>query len=825
VFHLLNDFRHGVRVLRRTPGFTVVAVLILALGIGANTAVFSVVNTLVLQPRPGRIDQLVGVFSRDRVKPDTYRDFSYPAYLDLRDRRDIFDSLAAIAFTTVGIRDGDVTKQTFASVVSSNYFATLGVPMAAGRSFTAEEERPGAKMPVAIASYAAWRNTGFSPAFVGSTVRMNARDCTIVGVTPKGFAGTMSMVSPQWWLPLGMFDSIVNEMFRNQPGGLADRRDYELLLAGALAPGVTRASAERALDPFAVHLGAEFPASDRDQVFVLAGLPRMAVSSRPQDDSGPHAVSGLLVAMAALVLIVACLNLANLMLARGAARRKEIAIRQALGSARRLIVQQLFVEGLTLAAAGAALGIFVGWWCTRALTASLGSTLPLGIEVVVEPSVRMAAAAVGFAVFSTVFFALGPAWALSRPAVAGDLKGEPGTVARRFAVGPALVIGQLAVSLALVATGGLFVRAAINASTADAGFSFDRQLTIGLDPSLAGYDEARTRAAYRAALDRVRSLPGVERVSFVSTVPFGEITEGRVVKASPERDGVQANFVVIGADYFSTLNMPIVRGREFTRAEEDPATGPKLAMIDVTLAHKLFPDIDPVGRQVQIAAHQGHPPQPFTIVGVAPAMRQDLFESSPEPHVFVAYGSAFNTIMTMHVRTAPGVPAGSMLATIRRELRDVDGQLPVLSARTMTTLRDASIGAWGVRAAATLFSAFGLLALTLATIGVYGLKAYDVSRRTREIGIRMALGATARDVARLVLAEGARTTAIGLGIGLLLAAAIGKLVSGFLYRVSPFDPASMVTAAALLAAAAMLACYLPARRATRVVPLDALRSE
>jgi predicted permease len=823
--HVLQDFRHSVRLLCRTPGFTAVAVLILGLGIGANTAVFSLVDALVLRPRPGRIDRLVGVFSRDRAKPDSYRDFSYPDYVDLRDRGEVFESLMAHAFSTVGVREGDLTRQTFAAVVSSNYFTTLGVPLAAGRTFTLDEERPGARIPVAIASYAVWRKAGLSPAFIGSIVRVNATPCVVVGVTPKGFAGTMSIVSPQWWFPLGMYDSVVNDMFKQQAGGLTDRRNYELSIAGALRPGLTRVAAERASDAFARRLGAEFPASDRDRAFVLAGLPRMSVSSQPQTDSGIDAVSGLLMAMAALVLAVACLNLANLMLARGAARRKEIAIRQALGGARRRIMLQLFVEGLTLAFTGAALGIAIGWWATRALTASLASILPLGIEIVVSPSPRMALAAVAFAVFSTVFFALGPAWTLTRPAVAGDLKGEPSATARRFATGPALVVGQLAVSLALVATGGLFVRAAINAAGADAGFSFDRQLIVGLDPSLAGYDETRSRATYRSAIDRVRAIPGVAGVSFASTVPFGEITQERTVTSSPAGNGVHSIFVIIGAAYFETLGLPVPRGREFTRAEEDQGSPARPAMIDARLARRLFAEADPVGRQIQVPSREGSPPLSFTVVGIAPEMKHDLFETEPQPHVFVAFGSTFNAIMNMHVRTSPGVAAGTMLSTIRRELRDLDSQLPVVSARTMTMHRDQSLQAWSVRAAAGMFSAFGLLALLLAAIGVYGLKAYDVSRRTREIGIRMALGASAANVARLVLGEGARTTVAGVTIGLALAAALGKLASGFLYHVSPFDAATLAMAAAMLAGSAMLACYLPARRAVRIVPLEALRSE
>ena len=301
--HLLQDLRHSVRLLRRAPGFTAVAVFVLALGIGANTAIFSVVNALVFQPRPGRIDRLVGVFSRDRVKVDDYRDVSYPAYLDLRGRRDVFDSLMAHTFSIVGIREGEITHRSFAALVSANYFETLGVAVAAGRAFTAEEERPGADVAVVIASYSAWRKAGLSPAFVGSTVRVNARDFTIVGVAPRGFSGTLSIVSPEWWFPLGTYDTVVNDMFKQRTTGLMDRGNHPMNLAGALRPGVTIASAEAALDDLGKRLGAEFPATD-NQLFKLALLPRMQISSEPRTNSNLHVIGALLVSMAGLVLVV-----------------------------------------------------------------------------------------------------------------------------------------------------------------------------------------------------------------------------------------------------------------------------------------------------------------------------------------------------------------------------------------------------------------------------------------------------------------------------------------------------------------------------------------
>ena len=822
---LLHHFRHGLRLLRRTPGFTAVAVGVLALGIGANTAVFSIVNTLILQPRLGRIDSLVAVFNRDRVKPSDYTDFSYPAYVDLRERSGVFQSLLAHSFTTIGIREGELTRQAFATIVSSNYFETLGVGLTAGRTFSAAEEPPGSGAKVTIASYAEWRRRQFDPHFIGSTIRLNGADFTVVGVTPRGFGGVFAFISPQWFLPIGSYETIANAMFKDSDSGLADRKNHALNLAGALKPGVTREAATTALDLFGRSLAAEYPGTDRDRTFPIATLPRMSVSSRPQTDGPITAVAGLLTLMAGLVLAVACLNLANLLLARGTARRKEMAVRQALGGGRRQIVQQLVIEGLILAVAGAAVGLIATWWTVAALTGWLSSVITFGIDFVAEPSMRLVGAAALFALISTILFALGPAWSLSRPDLTGDLKLAPGRSSRRVPSGSVLVVAQLAVSLALVVAGGLFARAAINAAAAEAGYSLDRQIVVGLDPSLSGYGQTRTRAAYAAMLERTRALPGIEHASFASTVAFGDVQMGGRVRSAADAPDVNASFDIIGADYFETLGLRVLRGRGFTLAEEQHESPAPGALIDARLATQLFGEADPIGRSLQMRIRSTDPPRSYTVIGIAPPLVHDLFESPPNPHIYVAYGSRFNTMMTLHARTAPGVSDTAALGVVRRELQALDPRMAILWARTMTLQRDASISAWSVRAAAGLFSAFGVLALLLATIGVYGLKAYDVSRRTREIGIRMALGATSGDVERLVMREGTRTTVIGLAIGLLLAAGIGKLLSGLLYRVSPFDPVVMTIAAVVLSTAAMLACYFPARRATRIVPLEALRSE
>jgi putative ABC transport system permease protein len=521
-------------------------------------------------------------------------------------------------------------------------------------------------------------------------------------------------------------------------------------------------------------------------------------------------------------------NLANLLLARGIARSREIAIRHALGSGRARIIQQLVVEGLTLSLLGAVGGLFAGWWTTIALGAWLASAVSFGIDFLVAPSPRLVGAAGAFAVISTIAFALGPAWALSRPHVTEDLKGDRGGARRSGGIGPLLVAGQLAVSLALVAAAGLFTRGAINVATVDAGFPMAHQLVVGIDAGLVGYDETRTRATYGDVLERVRRLPGIASASFASSAAFGDFQTSARVRAVAADAPIEAVSDVIGARYFETLETRMLRGREFTASEEQSQlekTNATPAVVNARLARMLFKDADPLGRSLLAQWRAGEPFHSYVVVGVAPDLRQELFEEGPRPHVYVPFGARFATLMTLHARTTPGASDADMLAAIRRQLNAVDGQVPILSAKTMTAQRDTSLDVWAVRAAASLFIAFGALALLLAVVGVYGLKAYDVSRRTREIGIRMALGATSRGIQSMLLRENGRTTAVALVVGVLIAVGIGKLASGYLLNVSAFDPMVLLVAAAVLTAAALLACYVPARRATRIVPLDALRSE
>jgi predicted permease len=839
---LAQDLRFAVRMMRRTPDFSAVVIAVLAIGIGANSAMFTLVDAMLFRPLQGSAGDLLGLYSHDPTRPDSYRSFSYQAFREIQDRGDLFEGVMAHVPGLVGLPSGDVTRRAFIELVSSNFFSTIGVPLAAGRTFTLEEERPGADLPVAVVGYRRWKEADLDPAFVGSTLRVNSRDFTIVGVAPEGFTGTTALMAPELWLPLGMYDSIVSGMFRGDAGGLAERSSHSLILAGRLARGLGRAEVDARLLALSRQLEAADPVENRDQRLTVSPLSRVGISTSPTDDTGPFIVGALLMPMSGAVLLIACLNIANMFLARGTARKKEIAIRLALGGGRRRIVRQLLTEGLALSLVAACGGLLVGYWTTRLLTASFTSVMPMLIAIELDPSpgANVLAATTAFAVISTLVFGLAPALRVSKRDVVADLKdagGDTRAPGRRFGMRSWLVISQIAVSLMLMTAGGLFARGAMRASLADPGFRYDGMLLLGVDPSLAGYDEARGRESLRALLDRLRGTPGVAAVGMASQVPFGDFYEGRPVErpgvpASP--DGARsAAFTIIGSDYFTALGLPILRGRDFTRAEETSASAPRVAIIDEPLARLLFPEADPLGESIRLAPRGDGgeraeaETEPMQIVGVVPGLRDKLFDRSPTAHIYVPGGPSYRPGMTLHIRidrSGPGVEA-SMLAAIRREVQSGGGGIPVVDLLTMRGFHDRSVVLWSIRAAGVLLTCFGGIALLLASVGVYGVKSYLVSQRTREIGIRMALGATKRDVLLLVLRQGAVLTTVGLSIGLPLAVLLGQVLGSMLFDVSPLDPLVFTLAPGALALAATLASYVPALRAARIAPLDALRTE
>jgi predicted permease len=863
---MMHDLRFAVRQLWKAPGFTVAAVLVLTLGIGANTAIFSLVHTMLFAPpgyvRPG---ELVQIFSQDTKNPKSFREFSYPTLNDIRAQNSTFSGVAGYNVGMVGIGEKNNTRRTFASVVTSNYFDVLGVAPVIGRPFTLEEEQPGRAASVALVSYGYWKRHNEDGSVLGSQVLINGRSYTIVGVLPKTFTGTLAVLSPEVWLPLSAFEFM--SPASNDPNkALTSRAGEQLLPIARFKPGVTAPAAEAALKTLAANLERAYPVEQKDQTFITAPLSRFSISDDPPDDSEMAAMAPMLLGMASVVLFVACLNLANMLLARGTARRKEIAIRMALGGSRWRVVRQLLTEGLLLALIGGGAGLLVGLWSSKVLAMSMRNLLPLDIVWNAGPNFPILAVTFAFCLVGTVAFALGPALKLSRHSVIGDLKEHAGDdVVRRgwrWLPRNPLVVVQIAFSLALLTAAGLFIRGADKAASLQTGLRMEKNLMLEVDASLGGFDSQRAEQLYRTLNDRLAALPGVQHVSISATAPFGMVTLGRAMqragvhvgkddKPATAADGLaySSRYNSIGADYFATMGIPILRGRAFTVAEATQPNAPAVAIIDEALAKKLWPDGDALGQRIQFAP-DGAPrakrddggnsvgiqsggksnikqEEPIEVVGIAAVTRSGVIERAPRGSIYLPFARGFhnNAFFFVQFASLNEKTVTDSADAIRRAVRETDPTLPVLALKTFPQHLGGNMQIFIIRTGATLFSVFGGLALILAIVGVYGVKAYSVARRTREIGIRMALGARPNGVQWMIVREGVVMLASGVVIGLLLAVATGQLLAGMLYQVGALDPVAFLTAPLVLGAATLLATWLPARRATRISPMAALRTE
>jgi predicted permease len=869
------DFRYAVRGLLRTPGFTLAAVAVLALGIGINSALFSVVRELVFSPRPySEPGQIVQLFSQDRTNPLSFRNFSYPAFRDIREQNTVFTDLFAHNFTMVGVGQGAQTRLAYAAVVSSGYFPTLGVALARGRGFLPEEERPGANIPVTVVSHVFWQKTGADPDLVGKTIRVNDRPFTVVGIAPEGFSGTMMLLGPELYFPLGMFDTISNDFQDESHRTLDHPHVYRLFVVGRLKPGLTARTAAPALAALAAHLEEQQPVALKNQTFLAGPLPRLSSSSTPAAEEELGLVGVLLLATGGAVLLVAGLNLAGMLLARGAARRRDFAIRLALGAGRARLVRQMLAEGLVLALAGGALGLVLAIWSTHLLAGMVAAILPVPVFFHGGFNIAIFSATLGFCLLATLFAALGPALRLSLADPNTDLKQQAGDAApvRRGSPWPRhpLLVAQLTLSLALLAVAGLFVHSAWRAATVDVGFqAADDTLVIEANAALGGYKQEGSLQAYRMVDERLRSLPGVRSASFATTLPFGQLSISRpvqrygirpVAKSRPasaaEGLAYNARWNSIGADYFATMGLPVLRGRPFNAIECLATGAPPVAIIDEVLAAKLWPAGDALGQRIRFARSDApraadglsveasasgeseaeaplgetedvparpSDPASLEVVGIVPAVRGTLFSAAVGSAVYVPFAQGFQAQVYFHVR--PAQPGAITTEALRRELAAVAPGVQVFKVRTFRQHLAASADLWIARSIAEIFALLGALALVLAVISVYGTMAYLVACRTREIGIRLALGAKPRDIFVLILHRGACQTAIGICLGLVLALVAGALLSDMLYQVRAADPLALVVAVFLLSSAALAACWLPARRATRVSPLTALRAD
>jgi putative ABC transport system permease protein len=828
---LVHDTRFAWRTLRHSPGFVVTAMVTLALGIGVNIGMFTVVNGLLLRPLYERPDQVVSIYGRSTAPDEGIRGISYPNYLDLEaGTTSVFSNLAASSTVLVGLDAGEGARRTLASGVTANYFDVFEQSPTLGRPFTTEEEKPGADNRVAMVSHSYWTQRGADPGLIGRTLRINGVPFTVIAVAPRDFAGA-SIPGPDVWLPLGAQTAF--EASTSADGTLNSREAHTLSVVGRLRSDASIESAAAAVATVGRRLAQAFPTYNAGYTLQLTPPSRFLFMPGPGSSAFTAILTVLLMAMPAIVLLVACLNLADLLLARGHVRRQELAIRASLGGGRGRLTRQLLTEGLLLALAAGVAGLLLSRWATDALLTSLRPVIPVALSLPeLDFDWRVLVGAVGFSLLASVVFGIWPAWLLTGRAAVTDLKRQAGEEGRRLGsvrVGNALVIGQVSLSVLLLAVGGLFLASAISAATADPGFRLDRGLVVELDSSLAGYNESRGREANLALVERMRAVPGVEAVTISSSLPFTSFGDSRNVApagfADAQAMAIDAVFNVVGRDYARALGLPMLDGRDFTAAELAPGAEP-VAIVDDLLARRLWPGDSALGRFILFVDGEGpEAGRTMRVVGITPTVRHSLSNPQPFPHVYVPLGQRYESAMTLQLRIAENQPEPAILATVSRVIREFDERLPIVRLETWRDHLDTGLDSWIYRAGATVFSAFGGIALLLAVIGVYGVKSYVVSRRTREFGIRIATGAHPRALLWQVMKEGGRITAIGLGIGLLLAVAAGRLLQGFLYGVDALAPVVLVLTPLILLASSLLASYIPALRATRVDPTVALRSE
>jgi putative ABC transport system permease protein len=849
---MIQDFKFAFRQLLKSPGFTSIAVLTLALAIGVNSAIFALINGAALRsPVPLRPAEVVNVFTAKQSANRDYRQFSYDEYRAVREGgSDVFADVASLEFSLAGIGEEQNMRRSFVFLTSENFFSLMGIKPIVGRFYNAEECRPNSNTPVVVASYGFWQRMGGRKDFVGSNIRLNGQPYTVIGVTPEGFSGTNVLVSPELWVPLGLY-SQVGSAFSDQVtlNDLAQPKNYALNVVARLKPGLTVESAKPRLSVIAQRLTSIQPPDAAGARELQVQTPsRFSLSTQPEDD-GPVALVALLLAgMAGAVLLIASLNLANMLLARGAARAKEIALRLALGATRWRIVRQLLCEGLLLALIGGAAGMVVSSWSNDLLMRSFASLLGgmnLSIVLHVHPDLTVLAVTFLFCLIATLLFSLGPALKATRLDLVSDLKqqtGEPAHVGRFnrfFAPRHILVMAQIALSLMLLFSAGLFLHGALQAGGLNPGFEPRGGLVAEMDFSLGKKDPIAARRLMFAAVQRARQLPGVRAAALSTMVPYGNFTNTRRIMPANEAPaaktdtnapdpGASGLFTAITPGYFEAIGVRLLRGRDFTATEAENKDSLRVAILDEEMANKLFPKGDALGQRVRYT----QPPadgssSEMEVVGIVSKHRHDVQNDTLMRRLFVPLAQRYSANTYLHVRfssTDRRVVAANV-APLRQALRSVDPDLPILRIIPFSDLLEKSVGLWIVRLGAVLFGVFGGIALLLAVVGVYGVKAYAVARRTREIGIRMALGAHRGDVFALIMKQGALQTGFAVAVGLLLSLGAGRVLSQILYNVSPTDPGSLAIATIMLAAAALLACFLPARRATRVNPMTALRTE
>ena len=815
---LWQDLRYGARMLLKKPDFTAIVVLSMALGIGANATIFSFVNELLLRPPAVESpEELLEVWNHHRQRGSSFFSFeplSYPEYEHYRDHNRVFSEMLAFdgdpAFMSWSRKgQGEIIQGQY---VSGNFFSCLGVKAALGRTFASEEDRTPGTRPVVVLSHAFWQEQfGADPNVVGSTMTLNGFSFNVIGVAPNGFAGLMVGVMPDVWIPLMMGPQTTRDQDL-----LTRRSGHWILGVGRLRPGLTLTQATADLNVLASQLAQAYPNSNEmyePAIFpatLLPGPARGYVS----------AFSGLLMLVVALVLMIACANAASYLLAQATARRREIAVRAALGASRSRLFRQTLAESVLLACLSGGLG-----WLLTKLTAPLLLSLKppaLPLRFAVSPDYRVFGFTLLVSLLAGLLFGLAPAWKGTRIDLATSLKDGAGGGARRSRLRSLLVVGQVAVCSLLLVGGGLCLRSLLHAQSIDIGFETGNRLIATLDLSSLGYSEAKGRAFFDNLIERTKTIPGVESASLTSHLPLGTVSWGQTVNIEghqppPGESGFGVNAMSVGPEYFKTMGTVVLRGREFTARDAEGA--PQVVIINGEMARRFWPDRDPVGASVTMGS--GKEERRFEIVGVVKNGKYQSLGESGRLFLYHPILQGYYARSTLVAKTSDD--PSSLLAAVRREIGALD---PNVAPTQLGSLHDhLAFALFPARITGVLLSIFGLLALVLALVGLSGLIAYSVSQRTREIGIRIALGAGTRDVLKLVIGQGMLLTLIGLAVGMGAALGLTRFLSDLLYGVSAIDPLTFSLITLLLIGVALLACGLPARRATKVDPMVALRSE
>jgi predicted permease len=826
---LWQDLRFGARMMRKAPGSTAVAVLALALGIGVNTAILSAANGFVIRPLPVETpDQLVVPFWGRKSDGEVWGTFSYMNYVDLRDRNTSLSGLLAWQMTSAGISDsegrnsGDGTRAdvVWGELVSSNYFDVLGVKPILGRGFLPEENRTQNTHPVVVLGHALWqRRFNSDSAILGKTIFLNGSPFTVIGIAPATFKGLEYAVRQDFWAPLMM-----HVKFGGQTGWETSRGWAGFVaLMGRLKPGVTVAQADADLKQVANNLAQSHPKEN-------AGTTVRVVSEfdgRFENVTWVFKLGSLLaLCVSCLVLLVACANVANLMLARAAARSREIGIRLAIGAGRFRIVRQLLTESTLLALLGGALGWVFAYWGT-ALVEDSFPPFHFTIDLNLDPDLYVLKWMFGVTLCTGVIFGLAPALLASRSDLIAVLKSDLAGGSqnrRRWNLRGPLVVAQVAISVFVLICAGLFLRSLNRTLNLHPGFSTENLVTMTLDPSMLGYDTDRGKRFYAELLKRIDTQPGVRAVSLTSTSLLPGDSGGRIVLKEgepdpPPNEGLWINCNIVAPRYFEALKIPLVLGRDFT--ERDSSDAPLVAIVNQEYARKFYGgEQNALGKRIRFWNTQT---PLIEIVGVARDALYKRISDTPMPFFYLPLYQQFNAYMTLLVSANAVGDVPPVVENVRREIERLDSRVPIFDMKIGE--QNLSYAYWGPRLAAGTATAFGLLALLLATMGLYSVMTYTISLRTREIGIRMALGAQIGDVLKLIFTQGMRQVLIGLVLGLTGAFAGTRLLASLLLGVGATDPLTFAGVAILLTAVALLACWIPARRATRVDPKIALRFE